>query len=131
LLRFPFDFERGRGPEYKFFILLGHVGTAARFLKPTSKTAQYDADPERLAGCVCYAAGECIYFRNRTVIDPADNQFEVRHYSLAVHASRGSLELCGTMPIDFHARLLAAIERSYTLDRRRRTWLRECLPPGV
>jgi hypothetical protein len=85
-------------------------------------------DPERMEGCFCYEAGECDYFHRRTIIDPADNQFEVRHYNLSVHASRGALEFPGTMPNDFYPRLCAAIANSFTLDKRRRIWLAECLP---
>jgi hypothetical protein len=125
VLRFPFDF--GNGPEPKYFVLLGHVADVACLIKATSNTLPYDNDPDRMDGCVCYEPRACAYFRRRTVIEP-DNQFEVRHYMLKVHATRGCLQVCGLMPPDFENRLRAAIRNSFTLDKRKKEWLARCLP---
>lgn len=125
MLRFPFDF--GSGPQPKFFVFLGYVESMANLIKATSNTLPYDSNRDRMEGCVCYEAGTCAYFRHRTIIEP-DNQFEVRHYTLGVHASRGSLEVCGPMPADFDARLRTAIRNSSTLDRRKLAWLSRCIP---
>jgi hypothetical protein len=63
----------------------------------------------------------------RSVIEP-DNQFTVRFYQLTVHASRGSLQVCGRMEEDFESRLRTAVENSITLDRRQKLSLAACLP---
>ena len=108
-------------------MFLGNVGTISFLIKATHNTRQYDNNPDRMGGCVCYESGTIPYFRLRTIIEP-DNQFEVTHYQLSVNASRSALQVCGPMEETFEDQLRIAVENSITLDRKKKLWLSCCLP---
>jgi hypothetical protein len=93
---------------------LTHVAGHAICVKATSKIEVYINDPERMAGCILYRAGELSFFTRDTVIEP-DNYFAVRHRVL-----RDPRCVLGRLPESFHARLVEAIGRSIMLSRRQK-----------
>jgi hypothetical protein len=127
VIRIPFLFGDGQTYRHKLFVVSGHYDNSAFCIKPTSRTGFFDNNPDKICGCVCYAAREVDFLPKRTIIDP-DNQFEIPHPHLADLQERGELGIVGRLPDSFGERLKAAVANSQTLDRRRRAWLRAVLP---
>lgn len=98
-------------------MVLGHRDRNLICLKATSNTAVYEADPERMAGCVFYRAGATALFTRDTVIEPSQ-QFAVPYQRI-----RNPRQVLGVMPPDFHAKLLQAINGSILLSARERRGL--------
>ena len=89
-------------------------------IKATSEIELYLNDEELMAGVVMYRAGET-YFQRDTVVQP-DNLFMVNHREL-----RDPRCVIGTLPVDFHGRLVHAIKASIRIDRKRQAKLLELL----
>ena len=92
-------------------------------MKATSQVALYLNDPEQMAGCVFYRAGE-VCFHQATVVQP-DNLFAIPHAQL-----RDQSCVIGRLPDDFHAKLVQAIRASIKLDANRQRRLLEMLVEG-
>jgi hypothetical protein len=122
VIRIPFKFSGQTFEERKRFVALGHFNNHAICLKATSKVAIYQNNPEKMAGCVYYGSGETALFERDTAIQP-DNQIPIHHDQLENALIAGTLEIMGTLPLDFEAKLRVAIENSTTLDDRRRSRL--------
>jgi hypothetical protein len=83
-------------------------------IKATSKTAAYDNNPEKMQGAVCYEASESC-FDVRTVVEP-DNPLAISHQDIVRHNRGRAFAFIGSMPTDFHDRLVAAIHASVTMS---------------
>lgn len=92
-------------------------------MKATSQVALYLNDPEQLAGCVFYRAGEVCFLLD-TVVQP-DNLFLIQHAQL-----REPSCVVGRLPDDFHGKLVQAIRSSIKLDSNRRRRLLRLLGEG-
>ena len=119
VIRVHYEFVRQQASE-KLFIVLRHERIANQdavcwAIKPTSKTERFDADPELMAGCVCYEAGCLWFFPKRTIVQP-DNLIPIHHSHLASEAGRRRYKIEGKMPADFHGKLIAAIRASVVLE---------------
>jgi hypothetical protein len=82
-------------------------------VKATSQVALYLNDPEQMAGCVFYRAGEACFHQD-TIVQP-DNLFLIPYAQL-----RGPSCVIGQLPEDFHGKLVQAIRVSIKLDANRR-----------
>ncbi len=98
----------------KLVVVLGHAQGHAICLKATSNTSLYLNNPERMAGCVYYKAGELSCFKRDTIVQP-DNQFPVAHSRIDC-AER----VLGKLPSDFPQKLRTAIENSSTMTENRK-----------
>ena len=110
----------GSDPEEKLLVVIDHKQGHAVTMKATSEVALYLSDPEQMAGCVYYRAGEACFHKN-TVVQP-DNLFMIPHTKL-----RDRSCVIGHLPPDFHNRLVAAIRASIKLPKARRRGLLEML----
>lgn len=117
VIRLPYRFGTASYTERKRFVVLGHQKGHAICLKATSKVDVYKNNPEKLAGCVFYKAGEVEIFPEETAIQP-DNQIPIPHTHLLMMHGKGALEWLGSLPADFETKLRAAIDNSTTLDDR-------------
>jgi hypothetical protein len=110
----------------KYFVVLCHERRDGVLycvsLKATSRTQIYDNMPEKMAGAVCYEAGEAC-FKERTIIQP-DNPWPISHQDIVKHRRAGAFGIVGNLPADFHCRLIAAIKASPTMSP---TWRRSML----
>jgi hypothetical protein len=117
VIRLPYRFSGTSYSDPKRFVVLGHKAGHAICIKATSRMDFYRNNPEKLAGCVLYGAGEVSQFGEETVIQP-DNQFPIPHAELQDLYDKGGLDLLGTLSMDFEAKLKTAIENSTTLNER-------------
>jgi len=99
-------------------VVLFHERDAAVCMKATSQTGLYRNNPELMAGCVLYRAGEVRAFSTETVIQ-ADNLFAIFHKDLC-----DPNRVVGPLPADFHEKIMAAIRSSVRLDE---NWKRKLL----
>ncbi len=111
---------QGGDPEEKLLVVVSHRQGHALTMKATSQVALYQNDPEQMAGCVFYRAGE-VCFHLDTVVQP-DNLFMIQHANL-----RDPACVIGQLPADFHGKLVQAIRASIKLDANRRRVLLEML----
>jgi hypothetical protein len=116
VIRIPYTFE-GKRSE-KFFVILCRRGAHAMCIKATSKTAIYKNNPDKLKGCIHYAAGSLECFSLDTVVQP-DNQFPISDGDLRRAFMEGTLKVYPP-PANFEQELRRAIRDSSTLDDRYR-----------
>ncbi len=104
--------------DEKLFIFLGFDGKEAKFLKATSKTGLFDANPELMSGCVVYAADQVREFpKPRTIIDAAQpNLWSIRKSVLIGLLTREPQRLKSPMPADFDTRLRRALNQARALS---------------
>jgi hypothetical protein len=114
---------RGSDPEEKLLVVVSHQRGHALVMKATSQVALYLNDPEQMAGCVFYRAGEAC-FHVDTIIQP-DNLFMIRHAQL-----RKPSCVIGELPEDFHGKIVQAIRASIKLDANRQRGLLAMLGAG-
>jgi len=98
-------------------------------LKATSRTASYEVDDDWLRGCVYYKAGDVDCFKRNTVIQ-IDNQFGIPYRAIAKAHREGKFKLLGQLPNDFHQKLIAAADRSFTLSPIKRKRLLQMIGEG-
>lgn len=120
VLRAPLRFLGTATPDKpdKLVVVLFHEKGCAVCMKATSQTQLYLNNPEMMSGCVYYPAGEIRFFPSDTVIEP-DNLFAVLHRELT-----DPKRVLGTLPPDFHAKIIVAVQGSIRLsDQRKRVIL--------
>jgi hypothetical protein len=122
VLRVPHAFAVGQAPISKLFVVIAHHGAYAICLKATSNTQQYENDKERMAGCVYFPAGELKCFPISTAVEP-ENQHPISHTQIESEFAAGKVEI-HTLPDDFQARLLKAVQDSDALNGVKRARLR-------
>jgi hypothetical protein len=114
---------RGSDPEEKLLVVVSHQRGHALTMKATSQVALYLNDPEQMAGCVFYGAGEACFHLD-TVVQP-DNLFMIKYAQL-----RKPSCVIGQLPEDFHGKLVQAIRASIGLDANRQRMLLAMLGEG-
>jgi hypothetical protein len=96
-------------------VAIGHKNQYLICIKATTKIEIYVNDPERMAGCVFYKAGELSFFEKDTAVEP-DNPVPISYSQLIQNHRDGELHILGEMPSTFHANLLRAVRDSVTLS---------------
>jgi hypothetical protein len=84
-------------------------------MKATTKTQKYETDRSQMAGCVYYKQGDVPCFHSNTAIQP-DNIHPIPYDHLIEQEENGRYQHRGSLPADFHAKLIAAIRNSVTLS---------------
>jgi hypothetical protein len=92
-------------------------------IKATSQVHHFS--PEMLKGCVQYKAGETLFDLD-TVVDPS-NTLKLWHTTMNTEADLGRYKILGKMPADFHARFVAAVRASTTLEPKKKAALLEAV----
>ena len=76
--------------------------------KPTSKSRQYEDEPDRLKGVVEYRKGEVPCFgRDRTFVDP--KSYPIAYREIQSADARGEFAIVGHLPPDFREKMIAAV----------------------
>jgi hypothetical protein len=114
-VRVHFEFP-SQPPDLKRFVILKHINPTAKnasckCLKTTSNVEFYERTPELLASCVIYEADGTELFSKRMAVQP-DNSFNIAYEHFERYAARNKFKVMGTMPDDFHGKLVAAIKAS-------------------
>ena len=126
VISLPYAYQGDPQPQLKRFVVISHIQEFAFCIKATSKVSLYINNPQMLAGCVLYRAGECDCFECDTAVQP-DNQVPIRHADISSSHERGELQILGTMPEDFKERLRAAANNSFRIVPRERNRLLQFL----
>lgn len=95
VIRIPFDFQDGRGPVPKRFVVVGHQGNAAIAIKSTSNVGPFLDRRSGLHGVAVFFEGEFDFFNENTIIDPM-NCFAIPHANLAKLHQQSRLEHLGS-----------------------------------
>jgi hypothetical protein len=117
---------RDQDPGEKLFIALKHgrhlTTPFCMCIKATSKLERFKADKELLAACVFYKARILPFFEVDTIIDPS-NYISMLHSTLKTAASRNLYRIEGTMPDDFHQKLVEAIKKHPNIEPKNKKFL--------
>jgi hypothetical protein len=114
----------GQPGDSKLFVALRHETSNSQTfcwcVKATSQIQRFSS--EMLKGCVTYKANELSFFTEDTVVDPS-NILTLLHATLDKEAKLGRYGIEGKMPDDFHAKFVAAIRASSTLEPKKKAKL--------
>lgn len=106
------------------FVVLNHVTSGkhpyCKCLKITSHTQLYEGSPEELASCVMYEADAITFLPKKSAVQP-ENDFNIAHEQFERYAKTPDFKIMGTMPADFHEKLVSAIRASSRLNTKQKT----------
>ena len=120
-----YEFE-GQVGERKFFVVLSHGDKHAICIKATAKVEKYQLDQKQKAGCVCYKANEVPCFVQETAIQP-HNVVPISYEHIVREDRNGRYENKGTLPPDFHVKLVGAIRASIVMSPKRKRFVLELI----
>jgi len=112
------DFGLGKGFEIKHWVSIGHWPDGHLFVfKTTASRVEWyrSQGAPRMAGLVCYNAGELPCFARDTIVE-RDNAFSISYEEIRERQRDRTFEIKQELPADFPAVLKNRIDNSITLD---------------